>query len=603
MSDDNKKESRTDRMWNAAQALGRLDGWVNALTGLGSSRDKRTGHTPNSAVRLSTADCDALWTSSDTAKRIVDIPAEEMTRQGFDIQIPNEAEQAEMIGAKLSDLKFDAKLLDLTRKQRAFGGAIMLIGADDNAIDLSIPLNEKTIRDVNWLTVFDPSEFSVLEYSGAIGAADYGEPLVYAINPRIISGDAQSSQLLSRVHSSRVIRLSMPVLTRLSLQVNRGVGESVYESVWQTIRDFDSSYSNAGALVEDFAQAVFKIKGLAEAIASDKANLIRDRLAMMDYSRSVMRGIALDADSEDFERKPTPLSGLSDLLDRFANRLAAASRIPVTILMGQAPAGLSATGDADTRAFFDYIKSLQVRDHQPVIERLARLIMLSAAGPTRKVEPENWTVQFRPLWQEPDSEKATTRKAVAETDQIYLTQGVLSADEIRESRFGGDQYRLETSVEDSEIDPEETDDLNETEGTPRIDPETGEPVPVMPGKTLPGASPGASGGAPKLQDTALNGAQITSAVEIVKAVGKKELSRESGLAMLSEFFNLTPEIAAKILGPETFKPEPSAQEIAMVEKAKNPAPVVGAPGQPKPNNEPQPQPKPNNEPPAKPGQE
>jgi phage-related protein (TIGR01555 family) len=593
MSDDNKKESRTDRMWNAAQALGRLDGWVNALTGLGSARDKRTGHTPGSAIKLSTADCDALWTSSDTAKRIVDIPAEEMTRQGFDIHIPDEPEQAEKIGAKLSDLKFDAKLLDLTRKQRAFGGAIMLVGADDNAIDLSIPLNEKAIRDVNFLTVFDPSEFSVLEYSGAIVAADYGEPLIYAINPRIISGDATSSQVLSRVHSSRVIRLSMPVLTRLTLQVNRGVGDSVYESVWQTIRDFDSSYSNAGALVEDFAQAVFKIKGLAEAIASDKANLIRDRLAMMDYSRSVMRGIALDADSEDFERKPTPLSGLSELLDRFANRLAAASRIPVTILMGQAPAGLSATGDADTRAFFDHIKSLQTRDHAPVIERLTKLIMLSAAGPTRKAEPENWAVQFRPLWQEPDSEKATMRKAVAETDQIYMLQGVLSADEVRENRFGGDEYRLETSVEKDEIDPEETDDLNEAEGTPRVDPETGEPVQVMPGKTLPGAAPSGSG-APKLQDTALNGAQITSAVEIVKSVGKGELSRESGAAMLSEFFNLTPEVAERILGPKTFKPEPSAQEIAMVEKAKNPPPMPGAPAG---------QPKPNNEPPAKPGQE
>mgnify|MGYP000974685349 FL=1 len=462
----------------------------------------------------------------------------------------------------------------------------MLVGADDGVLDLSQPLNTGRIRDIGFLTVFDPTEFTVLEYSGSVGAADYAEPLMYSITPRIVSADPLLPGMLNRVHASRVIRFSEPVLSRLTLQVNRGVGDSIYESVWNTIRDFDAAYSNAGALVEDFAQAVFKIKGLADAIASDKAGLIRDRLAMMDYSRSVMRAVALDAETEDFERKPTPLSGLPDLLDRFANRVAAATQIPVTILMGQAPAGLNATGDADVRTFFDFVASLQERDLLPALERLVTLVMLSKRGPTAGVEPENWSIQFRPLWQASDAETATTRKAVAETDQIYLTAGVLSADEVRESRFGGDTYRIETSIEsDDDGAPEETDDLNETEGTPRIDPKTGEPVQVMPGKVAPvgaGGAPGASGaaGAPKLQDTALNGAQVTSAVEIVKSVSRGELSRESGIAMLVEFFNLSPEASARIVGPESFKPEPTIEEKAALERAKNPPPVAAPGAQP-----------------------
>jgi hypothetical protein len=50
-------------------------------------------------------------------------------------------------------------------------------------------------------------------------------------------------------------------------------------------------------------------------------------------------------------------------------------------------------------------------------------------------------------------------------------------------------------------------------------------------------------------NTALNGAQVASAQEIVASVGRGELSRDSGVAMLIEFFNLDPQAAARIMGP------------------------------------------------------
>lgn len=569
MASENAKDSRFGL--SRLLSLVRMDGWVNTLTGLATGRDARTASAPNTANRLSYADCEALWSTSDTAQRIVDIPAEEMLREGFDLTIPDAPEAAERIGAQFDDLMLSAKLLDMVRKTRAFGGAVALMGVDDGASDLSEPLDLTRSRGVRFLTVFDPSEFSVLEWEGGIGSPNYGEPLIYSINPRIVSADARlGAGVLSRVHASRVLRMTRPFLTRIRMQGSRGVGDSVFETVWEVIRDFDTSHHDAAALIKDFAQAVFKIKGLAEAVASDNAGLIRERMMMMDLSRSVLRAIALDAETEDFERKPTPVSGLSDILDRLSLRVAAATRIPVTRLMGQAPAGLNATGDADARNFYDFIHSEQTALLTPVIERLTRALMLSRGSPTRGIEPENWTIVYRPLWQPSQKEQADTRGVMAQADAVYFDRGVLSAEEIRQARFGGDTFKVDTSIESDDLeDDRDLDETAEGEGVDRLDPE-GNPIAVMPGET-------GAGGAPKLQDTALNGAQITSAIEIVKSVGRNELSRESGAAMLVEFFNLDPARAERILGPRNFKPEPSPAEQAAIARAENPAPIAAPP--------------------------
>ena len=49
-------------------------------------------------------------------------------------------------------------------------------------------------------------------------------------------------------------------------------------------------------------------------------------------------------------------------------------------------------------------------------------------------------------------------KIQAQTDQIYLENGVTLSEEIRESRFGGDKYSFETTV--SESDDFDTNDTN-----------------------------------------------------------------------------------------------------------------------------------------------
>ena len=86
----------------------------------------------------------------------------------------------------------------------------------------------------------------------------------------------------------------------------------------------------------------------------------------------------------------------------------------MTRLLGQSPAGLSATGDSDTRNYYDMISARQEIDLRPQLERLDRLILRSAG-----VDPAALTFEFRPLWQMDAAAKATIALQKAQATQIY----------------------------------------------------------------------------------------------------------------------------------------------------------------------------------------
>jgi len=94
-------------------------------------------------------------------------------------------------------------------------------------------------------------------------------------------------------------------------------------------------------------------------MAADKKDVLKRRLEMMDLARGVTRSVLLD-DGEEYSRTEVgALTGIADLLTKNLLLLSGAAEIPVTVLMGQSPAGLSATGESDIRWFYDRTRAAQ----------------------------------------------------------------------------------------------------------------------------------------------------------------------------------------------------------------------------------------------------
>lgn len=423
----------------------RADGWGNALTGLGKLNiDKRLGASYLADV-LGAEEAKELWRGNDLAARIIETPVNEMLRQGWELCITDEKDLAETIMGKAEDLKAAEAFWQALSYRRGLGGGAILMGIDDGARSLAQPVNLNNVRGVMWLTVLEPSELKPYKYYANPLAAKFGQPATYLLNPYSpgLAYESTSPVTNVEVHESRLIIFQGTSVSRTLTNANGGWGDSVLTRCNPVLRDYGTSWDAAVILLVDFSQAVYKVKGLAEMMGLDRDDEFRARVRAVETSRSVAHAVFIDAE-EEFERKSTQLTGLPDMLDRLATRLAAAADMPLTLLMGQSPAGLNATGESDIRFFYDRMKAAQDRDLRPPLEYFYKLLLLAEL---QGGEPDDWNVKFNPLWQPTEKEQAETRKLQMEVDTGYVNAQVVSPEEVAKSRFGGDSYSFETQLD------------------------------------------------------------------------------------------------------------------------------------------------------------
>lgn len=563
----------------ARAATTRADGWSNIVSGLGTSgKDKRLGSTFNTLL-LAQEQCEELWRGDDIASRCVETLPAEMCREGYDIRIEDDKETAEALEAAGRLMGLDAKTQRALEYGRAYGGAGLLLGADDGASDLSQPLNEKGIKTFDWVNLLSPRELKPWTYYGNMLDARYGEVKTYKLipfdTPPMLDGTILNLELPT-IHESRIIRIAGSQTSRGQLIRNTaqpGWDDSIFIRLIQIISDFQATWQGVGILLQDFATPTLKIKGLAQLLASAPPGdtSLATRVAALELCRSIARVAVIDSE-EEYKRETTTVAGLADLLDKMCLRLAAAVQMPVSLLMGQAPAGLNATGDADIRWFYDQVAAKQEKTLKPILKRLYTLKMLSKNGPTGGKVPPNWDIEFRPLWQHTELEKSDIRLKQSQADVAYIGAQVLTPEEVAKSRFGGDAYSTETQLDVEARDaytaasvvPETP---APTDGNPQppevVTPPSGSQVPI-PGAGLKAAT------APKAADSVLSGQQVSAIVDLLHRVAQEELPRESGVAILVAVFNYAPEQAEEIMGPvgKGFKPKEPPAPVVVASGAK-----------------------------------
>lgn len=452
----------------------RTDSWVNAITGLGGSRDKTVQGRFCTSTLLTLQELSDLYHFADIPKRIVSAVIQDGTRQG--LQIADED-----LAKAWKSWQAMNKLRSAATWGRLYGGGMVILGTDGFMDQpLPEPLPQGGLR---YLLVVDRRDMYVEDRYTDIGSEKFGEPQHYRI-----SKSTEGGQLIGAViHESRVIAFGGAETDDRVRQRNGGWDLSVLQAPYDVLRDVEGGWRSVMLLLQDLSQAVFKIKGLASMIAEGEKDTLMTRMELVDMARSVARAVIVDADMEEFEHKGAAnLTGLDPLLTRLFTRLAAASDMPVTRLMGMSPAGLNATGESDTRSWYDRVQSYRDEDLGPAAARLLTVIAQHEGIGFEGDEPE---FSWPSLWQMSPEEEASHDKTVAETDKIYLDAGVVFPEEVAQVRFREGPFagvidldqRQEKLEEDLNADPEPA------PGTPpQAPPAPGTPPPPPPGTPGPG---------------------------------------------------------------------------------------------------------------------
>lgn len=420
----------------------RLDSWFSDVTGFGTSADKRTsvGFFTDVVDPITARE---LWTGDDMAAKVIEKPAQAIYRKAFEAKL-DDKEQAEAVAHEHKRLQSVARAKKAKMYARAYGGA-GLFPVMNSSQRLDEPLNEKTITEIRGLRIFEPREMRPAQWYSDITDDKQGTPSVWEIVPLTPAGASRGMPIV-RIHESRLIIWTG---IRVSIQQEPGTlygwGHSVLTRVNSVLRDFNIGWASAAALLHDFAQAVYKKKGLKSALGLGAKKEFQEALAAIELGRSTINATVIDSE-ESWERQQTPMAGLPDLLEKFFLRLAAAADMPLVVLAGMSPAGLNATGQSDIQLWDDRIAEEQ-QEETPMIERLTELIMLQRSGPMRGVLPKVWSVQWCPLRQPTPLESAQARKVQAEIDGIYISNAVYSSEEVALNRFGGDEYSFDTHID------------------------------------------------------------------------------------------------------------------------------------------------------------
>jgi phage-related protein (TIGR01555 family) len=407
----------------------KMDGWLSVLTGSGTQRDKVTSYDFQADV-LGFEQCEQIWRGDDMGARIVELVPREMLRRGFEINTSDDKNAEENIKTFFKRVEFKQKLLIALQYQRAYGGAAILVGVRGGDPNLSNPINPLQVQSVDWLNVFTPRDLTPdLLYEDPT-QANYGKPSTYKTQG---SGEIKAVS----IHESRLL-----IFNGIQTYSNRNEwGDSVLNRIWSVLRGFNAARGSIFNLGTTLGLDVYKMAGLADAVARDAGANIQKRMQIIDLVKSVQRSIVVDRDLEDFERMPAPIQGVGDMCDRMNEWLAAAAEMPLTMLFGKSPGGLGSNGDGETRKFYDTVQAAQADILEPVIRKILKLAEVSL-----KI-PEIHEINFLPLWTPSEAEIVSARAAQANADVAYINAGVLYPDEVAQARFGGEKYSFETPVD------------------------------------------------------------------------------------------------------------------------------------------------------------
>lgn len=434
--------------------LQKLDGWFNLLTGLNiRGRDASASTSINYRV-LTQQEAEDLYAGDDVAEKIVDYLVEESLRQGYEIKGLDQ-EILDKTMESLRKLNFDYHLEEADKKARLYGGGFIFLNTGDGS-DTAKPIHTSDYKKIKSLVTFDRYELWPIYESieSDINSSNFGMPTIYTLQPTGREG-VKSTNLFQRIHHTRLIRIDGRKLPRNAFLRNNYYHDSVLSKLRDLLANFGQANQALSTTLSDFKISLLKMKNLADIVAQNGVTEVQNRIEIMKLSKSTVNMMLID-ENEDFQQLTTSLSGVKDVADFVANRMVAGSNLPHTVLLGESPSGLGATGESEQSTWYDYVKTHQESKLRPAIMQFLKVLMLSKEGPTSGEYPESLTLEFYPLWQMSEKQQVEIRKIQADTDAIYMDRGVVDVGEIRDSRFGGEQYTIETTINNQQESFEET---------------------------------------------------------------------------------------------------------------------------------------------------
>ena len=328
------------------------------------------------------------------AKKIVDIIADDMTREGWRWDAANlDSEELSAISAEEERLGIEGELNLALKYERLYGGGVVFMGISGDEDDAESPVDTGTIRkgDLRFARAIPRHRIAVARPEVNPLSENYQRPLIYLINGQ-------------RVHRSRLLIFSSQRMDFPGFQNRRGdgFGDSVLAGLYQDVNYAQGARQGVRHLVEKASIAYVRINEILNMAGTVGGNAKLDRLEEIIQQMSIYRGVILGKD-DSLENFSATFTGAAEVMMQFLQVLSAASDIPATRFLGEAPGGLNTDGDSSLQNYLgSTIPAKQKNNLLPQLVNLGPILAKSVLGK----DVDGIRPKFNPLWTPPETEQS-----------------------------------------------------------------------------------------------------------------------------------------------------------------------------------------------------
>jgi phage-related protein (TIGR01555 family) len=379
------------------------DSFVNFMQGIGVMAGSNGlagatyGFNPITRNRIL---CEWIHRGSWLGGVAVDVIGDDMTRKGVEVESEMDTADVQKIESEAQRLAVWDKLNGGIKWGRLYGGAVCVALVDGQ--DFRTPLRPETVGKGQFKGLVALDRWMLTPELGDLVTelGPYlGMPKYYRVldNAPALRGEV--------IHYSRIVLRHLGVELPYQQALTENLwGISVYERFYDRMVGFDTASMGAAQLVTKSYLRTLKVEGLRELVAAGGEML----LGLQSYVQQMrqfqgLEGITVIDATDDFAVQQTSaFSGVDAVITQLAQQVSGALGVPLVRLLGQSPAGLSATGESDWRNYYDGIGARQNKDLGQGVPLLYRLIAQSVGVRP----PEDFTTKFRPLYELTEEQKA-----------------------------------------------------------------------------------------------------------------------------------------------------------------------------------------------------
>jgi phage-related protein (TIGR01555 family) len=430
----------------------------NTVTGQGTERDKTIYTGVGIGWYLTAQEIEELYEHDWLCQQVVNVIVDESTREWISYDIGSEDGSAELIDAFI---KYQDNLVDeaddyvglsdifseAMKMARLLGGAIIYMDIDDNR-ERYLPVNEKNIKKINFLQVYDRYQVSpavrcdlpeaVSSYSKTL-FHDLSKPTHYELtNINGVYG-LEKDRL---IHASRCLRFDSSVRPSYrSRQRNQGWGRSVLQGFFNALKHYETAISGLSKVLAECSIIKHSVAGLWEKLTGGEGPAIAKRMEELDMMNSIYRRLVVDKDFEDVQIINASIQEFASAIEPLEIYLTGAAGLPRTLLFGQSPSGqLGESGGSEQRDIGRKIKAYQARHMDKPLRKLFDLLWLAKDSPTKGKIPGSFNWRFNDPYPMTEDELLNLQTKYSQIDATYSNIGVLMSDEIAKSRFAGSAF-------------------------------------------------------------------------------------------------------------------------------------------------------------------